>query len=104
MGFIDTHFLLKPEEYYKFRSPKPEPMPGAYLVQRPPFIDFIKVTRPDGSSRSFFMRNASTSKKLSDIGIPKDKQETLINHVMNFQSAYIRVDHAESWGSPPNTD
>ncbi len=100
MGFIDTHFLLRDEEYYKFRTPKPKPIPGAYLLQKTPFVDFIKVTRPDGSSRSFYTRGQGLSKKLENIGIPPDRQDRVLSHVMNFQSAYIRVDNAENWGSP----
>lgn len=104
MGFVDTHYLLREEEYYKFRSPKPEPMPGAYLIQRPPYIDFIKVTRPDGSSKSFFLRSKDINKKLLSIGIPLKKQDKLLSHVMNFQSAYIRIDYADNWGVPSNTN
>ena len=104
MGFIDTHFLLRDDEYYKFRSSKPEPMPGAYLIQKTPFVDFIKVTRPDGSSRSFHTRSPSLPKKLMGIGIPLEKQDRVLAHAMNFQAAYVKVDFAENWGSKLNTN
>jgi hypothetical protein len=103
MGFVDTHYLLREEEYYKFRSPKPKPMAGAYLIQRTPFVDFIRVTRPDGSSRSFYLKNRSITKSLLDIGISEEKQEKVLGHVMNFQSAYLKIDYADNWGDPPNT-
>lgn len=99
MGFIETHFLLDEQEYYKFRSPKPEPKPGCYLITRRPYMDFIKVTRPDGSTKSFFLRDRAVAKKLENLGIPQEKQERILSHVMNFQSAYVRVDYAETWGT-----
>ena len=104
MGFIDTHLLLKEKDYYEFRSPKPIPLAGAYLIQKAPFVDFLKVTRPDGSSRSFYMRNPDFNKRLADIGIPLDKQDRVVSHAMNFQSAYVRVDNADNWGKPLNTN
>jgi hypothetical protein len=103
MGFVDTHYLLREEEYYKFRSPKPKPIPGAYLIQKTPFVDFIRVTRPDGSSRSFHTKNRDLNLNLLNIGIPADKQDQVLSHVMNFQSAYIRIDHADNWGVPQST-
>jgi hypothetical protein len=104
MGFVDTHFLLREEEYYKFKSPKPEPMAGCYLLQRAPFTDFLRITRPDGSSKSFHTRNPNFSRNLRNIGIPDDKQDKVISHVMNFQSAYIKVDYADNWGVPLSTN
>jgi hypothetical protein len=104
MGFVDTHFLLREEEYYKFRSPKPVPIAGAYLIQRTPFVDFVRVTRPDGSSKSFHTKSPSLHKKLLEIGIPRDKQDKVLSHVMNFQAAYLRIEHADNWGTPPTTN
>ena len=100
-GFIETHLFLKEEDYYKFRSPKPTPRPGVYLIQRIPHSPIIRVTRPDASSKVFSTTNRVMPRQLAEIGIAEDRQDRLLSHVYNFGNAYVRVDFADNWGKPP---
>lgn len=84
-------------DYYKFKTELPTVEIGHYMISRRPRSNYIRVTRCDGSAKTF-RADAQMALKLKRIGIPLKAQDEILTKVWNFGHQIIKVKNAETWG------
>lgn len=98
MNFSTVANLFRREpDYYRFKTEAPTVEPGHYMISRRPRSNFIRVTRCDGSSKTF-RADAQMAAKLRAIGVPLRAQDAILTKVWNFGHQIVKVKNAETWG------
>lgn len=92
---------LPPAEYYVARRVRAKlPAHGYVLFSREPESEIFKVHWAGGQSITRFGSAPGIVEELVSFGLDKEKVERALNHIWNFQNAYVKlIDGAPD--SPP---
>lgn len=83
---------LPEKEYYKIPfAAQPPPKPGFVLLSRRPMSPIFKVTWSQGQSVTIMGDDPNVLRRLDQFGISKDVAERSLQHIWNFQKAYVKL-------------
>ncbi len=98
------HTLDLPEQdYYKVPYQRPaKPGPGLVLLSRRPLSPIFKITWHGGQSITIMGDAPRLLERLDKFGLDHDLAEKALQHIWNFEFAYVRL-RPGSPDSPPVT-